>query len=566
MPPPSAQPRRHPDFSKDQQPYSQYGQQRPQMYGKYATTLLIEQIYNGCFVVGGWANNNQYRGQYVGPAGPAAAAQQWTQGGRPAGQWDRYSGSNQNYQTPPQNQQQWSPMPTPGVGQSSPLRPPMGPRGPNKPFNMLPPQPGKGMPPQTPTSGSYTQGQMPKREITFPPDSVEATLPVLYRRKRVCRGDLGPIDAWRIIMSLRSGLLAESCYALDVLNVLLFDDTSVAYFGLNQWPGLLELLLEHFRKCLSEVFDGPFPRDEISPECDIDLGGMCKPVEPDAKVMLLTKSNNYTMFSRKGYQVKVVERNDDLFIKDHHKDWDVLGDEAGANNILAELNTDPWHHSANHLIPTFQAEFGNIAFNIKMDENKSPNKPPEETSVTEKSTTPDVAAITVNKSSEKKRRTKTLSDVISRIKQDNSTEDSDVFALENKDKVNTDVVSEKENCEDQPGVDLNASVNGDCSSKLNINDLAGTLKRRRLSDFEDEAYSRDEASLVLLTESQDCVGKRSVCISNILRSLTFIPGNEGEFARSSTFLGLVGKLLILHHEHPLRTQKTRNYDREVSTS
>lgn len=33
MPPPAQQPRRHPDFAKDQ-PY-QYPQQRPPMYGKY---------------------------------------------------------------------------------------------------------------------------------------------------------------------------------------------------------------------------------------------------------------------------------------------------------------------------------------------------------------------------------------------------------------------------------------------------------------------------------------------------------------------------------------------------
>lgn len=455
-------------------------------------------------------------------------------------------------------------MPTPGVGQSSPLRPPHGPRGPAKPFNIIPPQPGKAVQPQTTTTGSYNQGQLPKREITFPPDSVEATLPVLYRRKRMCRGDLGPVDAWRIIMSLRSGLLAESCYALDVLNVLLFDDTSVAYFGLSQWPGLLDLLLEHFRKCLRDMFDGSFPREDGQSACDVDLGGITKPLEPDLKTILLSKTpNNYTMLSRKGYPVKLVE-TEDLFIRDNHKDWDVLGDIEGTNRILAEVDTDPWHHNANHLIPTFQAEFGRIAFNVKLDDKKAICEAQENVQQIEKVASADTA-VTVNKSSEKRHRTKTLSDVISRIKQENTTDEIDVFALENKDKVTTDVLSEKESCEEKSLVDLNDSVNGVCNNKLNVNDLAGTLKRRRMSDYEDEAYSRDEASLVLLTESQDCVGKRCVCLSNILRSLTFIPGNEGEFARSSTFLGLVGKLLLLHHDHPLRTQKTRNYDREVRT-
>lgn len=516
-------------------------------------------------LTGAWANNNQqYRGQYSGgPAGPTPAAQQWNQGARPTAQWDRYSGNSQNYQAAQQNQQQWSPMPTPGVGQSSPLRPPHGPRGPTKPFNILPPQTGKGIQSQSSSSGSYNQGQLPKREITFPPDSVEATLPVLYRRKRMCRGDLGPVDAWRIIMSLRSGLLAESCYALDVLNVLLFDDSSVAYFGLSQWPGLLELLLEHFRKSLCDMFEGSFAREDPSATDDVDLGGINTPFDPELKTILLSKAtNNYTMFSRKGFPVKLIE-TEELFIRDNQKDWDVLGDIDGTNRILAPIDTDPWHHNANHLIPTFQAEFGRISFNVKLDDRKAVREAHENVQENDKVASDD-GVTTVNKSSEKRHRTKTLSDVISRIKQENTTEEVDVFALENKDKIAEEVMCEKESCEEKPLVDLNdSSVNDECTNKLTIRDVAGTLKRRRMSDYEDEAYSRDEASLVLLTESQDCVGKRCMCISNILRSLTFIPGNEGEFARSSTFLGLVGKLLLLYHDHPLRTQKTRNYDREV---
>lgn len=41
MPPPAPQPKRHPDFSKDQQPYPQYGQQRPPMYSKLIILYVI---------------------------------------------------------------------------------------------------------------------------------------------------------------------------------------------------------------------------------------------------------------------------------------------------------------------------------------------------------------------------------------------------------------------------------------------------------------------------------------------------------------------------------------------
>ncbi|KAJ3639831.1 hypothetical protein Zmor_003167 [Zophobas morio] len=540
MPPPAPQSRRHPDFAKDQQPY-QYGQQRPQIYA--------------------WANNNQYRpNQYGASGGPQVGSQQWNQGGgRPAGQWDRYPAGNQGYQPSQSGQQQWSSIPTPGVGQNPPLRPPLGGPRPGKPFSIMPPQGGKGSQPATLSNTSYSQSQLPKREITFPPDSVEATLPVLYRRKRLCRADVGQVDPWRIIMCLRSGLLSESTYALDILNVLLFDDSSVGYFGLNQWPGLLDILIEHFQRALSDIFDGPFPREEKPDETDVDLGGVVTPIDPSLKSVLLQNTNNYTFVTRKGYPVRLVDRSDEIFIQDHQKDWDVRGDATGAS-ILADMTTDPWQLRADHILPTFQAEFGRIPFHRRLEDKK----PVADTIEERQRTPPPDEAPPPPKTSDKKRRTKTLSDVISRIKKD-SSEANGVLTLETTtDKVKTEVVSEKANCEEQ-SVDLNASsVNGECGkdSGPQVRDTVGALKRRRSSDCEDEAYTRDEASLVLITESQDNIGKRCVCISNILRSLTFVPGNEGEFARSSTFLAVVGKLLLLHHEHPPRTQKTRNYDRE----
>lgn len=41
-------------------------------------------------------------------------------------------------------------------------------------------------------------------------------------------------EAWRVMMSLKSGLLAESTWALDTINILLYDDSTVASFNLSQ--------------------------------------------------------------------------------------------------------------------------------------------------------------------------------------------------------------------------------------------------------------------------------------------------------------------------------------------
>lgn len=96
-----------------------------------------------------------------------------------------------------------------------------------------------------------------KREMVFPLDSVEAVTPVLYKRRRLTKQDVAPVDAWRLMMALRSGLLGETCWALDVLNILLFDDNAITYFGLVHLPGLLDTLLEHFRRSLNDMLEPP---------------------------------------------------------------------------------------------------------------------------------------------------------------------------------------------------------------------------------------------------------------------------------------------------------------------
>lgn len=44
-------------------------------------------------------------------------------------------------------------------------------------------------------------------------------------------------------MSLKSGLLAESTWALDTINILLYDDSSISTFDLNTVRLNIELLM-----------------------------------------------------------------------------------------------------------------------------------------------------------------------------------------------------------------------------------------------------------------------------------------------------------------------------------
>ncbi|XP_058447429.1 trithorax group protein osa isoform X4 [Malaya genurostris] len=721
------QPRRHPDFEKNQQPYPPY-QQRPQMYP------------------GGWQGGaGQYRGQYP-PQGPQ---QQWGthNGPRPSGppgppggppgapgtpsQWsadaNRYPPSQQQPPYPPhqQGQQQpWNQLPP--TSQGSPLRPP--PRG-GKPFasmqqpgmtGSMPPSQPQNSGPVGPTVGGPTAGPAvsgppapsgagqsgakpmppatfppasnvaPKRDIVFPPDSVESTTPVLYRRKRASKLDIGQTDPWRIFMALRSGLLVESTWALDVLNILLFDDTSVVYFGLTHLPGLLNLLLDHFQKSLSDMFDtkdrknrvgrayGWFGKEaddgndeeeedetvqdegaiedgraendaveikkefvevkvengEVDPKdglnvkqepCirghkrarrsyELDLGSVLNPPNPEDRIVVFNSTTNYTMSSRKGLPVKIQPAEDDVFVLNHRKDWDRTADDRYHRET--DVGGDPWTagHSEpdphDYIMEPFQAEFVNIPFarmiktskkykaRCKNNNNnnnnvvKRPSKPVEsDDSDSEQSRTNGDGRVVNGESSGPEEDTKPPAALVAEVnnfvvkKEVNEvtpSSDADCREIdmeleksslsngpqdgagadETDDAKDADVKMEIEEDYSKPTSEAAAARQQKFNVAATVRDPAKVLKRRRMSDYEDECYTRDEASLYLVTEGHDCLARRCMAISNILRNLTFVPGNETEFARSSRFLSILGKLLLLHHEHPMRTKKTRNYDRE----
>lgn len=318
--------------------------------------------------------------------------------------------------------------------------------------------------------------------------------------------------------------------------------------------------------------------------------------------------------------MKIIPRDDDLFVLDTRRSWD---------HQECESETEPWQVDTNttkYIVTCFQSEIGSVPFARLLRDEKPPllqkevecTDSKDETKVdpstfeasefsqkaTELGEKPKEA--NEKKQLDKKKKTKTLSDVLSRIKKepvemndltrelfekkndgfkkeceaeakvnnnmgehfpDMQKTDEETIPTQNglNDTTITNVELEKteikvENEEQQESISKeNDNKEG---PRLKIRDPAGTLKRRRISDYEDESYSRDEASLYLVTETQDNLARRCVCLSTILRNLTFIPGNEAEFAKNVTFLSLLGKLLLLHHEHPARTQKTRNYDRE----
>lgn len=86
--------------------------------------------------------------------------------------------------------------------------------------------------------------------------------------------------------------------------------------------------------------------------------------------------------------------------------------------------------------------------------------------------------------------------------------------------------------------------------------------RRNIKILEDEPHSKDETPLSTLSDWQDSLARRCICVSNIVRSLSFIPGNDLEMSKHPGLLLLLGRLVLLHHRHPERKQAPVTYEKE----
>lgn len=171
----------------------------------------------------------------------------------------------------------------------------------------------------------------------FPADSVEATQPLVEpavapaasshhhhhhhanaaaaaaaaKKRKITARDIAPVDPWKLYMSLRSGLLAESTWALDALNIMLYDDSTVAYFHLKHFPGLLNCLIEHYLKCLRRVFT-----DAGGDASTFDFGGVYRTGKKEQQQQ---QQKNHTI-ARNGTNTSTIPPLTNGFNHNHNND------------------------------------------------------------------------------------------------------------------------------------------------------------------------------------------------------------------------------------------------------
>ena len=541
------------------------------------------------FIIGQSAGNwqNRYPGPSSGYPGPSGSdARTWgPQGSSPGPRMPPgASGPPQQWAGP--NSERGS-YPGPGpYGQPSWMRPGMRP-----PFARPPDmRPSSG--PMVARPG-YPRGGGLRNDLHYPQGSVEATLPLMMKRRKYTKVEVQPVDGWRLVMALRSGLLMESTWALDVLNVLLFDDYAVSYFGLGNMPGLLEALLEHWRASLIAMFgisedleastektaekrtrkrsrvvesaknkkwfeSGKdlalhLESSRILEECSQDIDedeidialGRAKKINPKDKVTVLTTKESYTKRPRFADEdVEVVDKEDALFVRDGLRDWDNEG-------LLMAQGSTHWDNgggnTTDHIVTHFAADLGLVPF-VRLLKNLGPQLKQEKTTADTKN---DNKRSSSNKHSKKQDQ---LPKVNGEIKIEDSSEESSSDKQKNEENNESEETEQEEESEDI--IDKIKRLTG-----ITIRDPDLIRQRWKEEALEDENYVRDEPSLHLVSEANDNLGKRAATVSNILRNLSFVPGNEYELSRSAPFLAICGRLLLLKHWHPPRNAKKKNYDR-----
>uniref|UniRef100_A0A3B3CB06 AT-rich interaction domain 1B n=1 Tax=Oryzias melastigma TaxID=30732 RepID=A0A3B3CB06_ORYME len=376
-----------------------------------------------------------------------------------------------------------------------------------------------------------------RRDLNYPPGSTEATMPVLRPRRKLTSKDTGTPEAWRVMMSLKSGLLAETTWALDTINILLFDDSTVASFNLSQLPGFLELVVEYFRRCLIEIF-GILEEFEVGTvahkhllDADLIQG---KEQETNSTSLPETEAsppadgedreereNEKGKESKKAEQrpadleskVKQASKYDKFPIRIVPNE-DLLEDMTKHLGYVTEFSSGLLH---------WQAGGGDSTKHIQLHFEPRSDPP---ICADDRKRSDFRQSDALKDEPPRKHITATIDDVLC---------------------ARVDALSYAHPARSLPSYPFRVHPDGA--------DDGITL-------LEDEPHCLDESPLCTISSWQDSLSKRCLCISNVLRSLSFIPGNDSDMSRHPALVLLLGKLLLLHHLHPERNRSAPSYQKE----
>ncbi|KAG7501142.1 AT-rich interactive domain-containing protein 1A-like [Solea senegalensis] len=472
--------------------------------------------------------------------------------------------------------------------------------------------PGNKVPKAGPSVHASHIGQAPvqlpmiRRDVTFPPGSIEASQPHLKPRRRLAMKDIGTPEAWKVMMSLKSGLLAESTWALDTINILLYDDSSISTFNLCQLPGFLELVVEYFRRCLIEIFG-------IVKEYEVGDPGQLKLIDPDAvddsdDEIPMQDGDDTDEESEDGEELEeskvspddpslLIMKQEESFQKD--KSFEYKKEEKDRKSSVKEPVTST---SGSFPNPNFSeklkqaSKFDKLPIKVIRKKNLFLVKYSSNLRLRQSFDSGLIHWSIGGGDTTKHIQTHFESQMklLNKCKQSATDSCKKIHVLQEKIQLNEkDKLLQPSEPQTTPveittlllpiGAPVTATIDDVLSARpgsvteevvrggaeeqkengkylFSIN--PALQNRRNIKILEDEPHSKDETPLSTLSDWQDSLAGRSVCISNIVRSLSFVPGNDLEMSKHPGLLLLLGRLVLLHHRHPERKQAPVTYEKE----
>ena len=373
------------------------------------------------------------------------------------------------------------------------------------------------------------------------------------------------------MMSLKSGLVAESTWALDTLNILLHDDRTVGFFYLKHHHSLLQTLIDHFKKALLAIFEENFeilpkylPGREGAEPVPCTTEGQVKVEEArvaeclfranemDYDVLSDTKSAAATVGSDRGEKAEIEELANgstvpvaSVFSFGRMK----LGKSDDLSHIRNPSIHDDLFHPSEDGGPEIMPENERRALERKSKLQRIDQTPVAELLHREAL----LSQVPLHRfgrlgRSPRRREKSFLEDI--QIREEILKE------LEGDRRTESD--SKTAECESKKRDLTSSQSNGNGSSKTtgpNSKATKDSPKSPALLTEESEVYKKEPLPLWSVSPVRELLQGRCLCISNILRSLSFIPGNDLEFSQNPGILILLGRLLTLHHCHLLRSKE-----------
>ncbi|CAI8056960.1 AT-rich interactive domain-containing protein 1B [Geodia barretti] len=352
---------------------------------------------------------------------------------------------------------------------------------------------------------------------------VEGTKPHLAKRKHLLSVDCGNVEPWRVMMSLKSGLLSESTWALDTLNILLHDDTTVGYFHLKHHHSLLNTLVDHLSKVLRAVFKDEF--DSLPCHPDYNCSDMATTLDiygPDVSEQLTEyradNGGGHSPHHTHDRQCPLEECITNF--RDDHRLSHIQLPTADERLLFAECK------DVRQIIPECRSICQNLqridetpVSDIKHRENLRNQLP-----------------LHYFGRSPRRREHSILEDIQIREELEKEIDERLHSDVDNEERLKVNNEQKLREVFPSPG------------------QITKEIEVHALKE-ESEIYQKEPLPLWSLPPNKEILQGRCLCLSNILRSLSFIPGNDVEFSQHPGVLTMLGRILMLHHNHLIQHKR-----------